>query len=211
MFDGLSFDELNKLVKNERSEPYEQYFGVMSISKKQKENRVSLSEELENVFLLVLILLFTMQQYGTINWETARKRLEDGYQEAVKKHMQIDDYLRLYIMSFSYDVIDSTRNHEKDPYYYSRDRGMYLAENEANTSWNYREFGEAVTAGKTKKKWIDMRDARERETHWQVGGTVKKITEPFLVGDSIMDFPKDMKYSPNPNQVINCRCSIQYF
>lgn len=211
MFSGLSFDDLNALVKNKRAEPYDEYFSVMEISQKQKEDRTSLSKDLENAFLFVLILLFLMQQYNAMNWELARQRLEEGYRDAVKKHMPVDDYLSLYITSFSHDVIDSTKRHEKDPYYYSKDRGMYLAENESNTDWNHQEFKQAVAAGMTRKKWIDIRDSRERETHLEVGGTVKKITEPFIVGGSPMMFPKDTSMGAELKEIANCRCSTYYF
>ena len=212
MFNGLSFDDLNALVKNKRAEPYEEYFSVMEISREQKEDRISLSEDLEEVFLFILILLFTMQQYNAMNWELARKRLDERYREAVSKHVTVDDYLSTYITAFSYDTIDSTKRHESDPYYYSKDRGMYLAENEANSAYDHTEFEQAIAAGKTRKKWIDVRDRRERETHLKVGGTVKKITEPFLVGDSLMMFPHDgLTFGASPRELVGCRCSIKYF
>lgn len=212
MFNGLSFDDLNALVKNKRAEPYEEYFSVMEISRQQKEDRISLSEDLEEVFLFILILLFTMQQYNAVNWELARKRLDERYREAVGKHVPVDDYLSTYITAFSYDTIDSTKRHESDPYYYSKDRGMYLAENEANLVNEHNEFNEAINLGKTKKIWIDVRDGRERETHLKVGGTVKKITEPFLVGDSLMMCPHDaMTFGADPKEYINCRCTAYYF
>ena len=212
MFEDVkSFDQLNSLVKNKRSEPYEDYFSEMDISEEQKEERVSLSEDFENAFLPVLILLFTMQQYGMVNWETARKRFDSGYRQAISSHMDIDEYMDLYISQFSYDVIDSTKSHEEDPYYYSLDRAMYLSENESNTSLNYKDFIQAIASGKTKKQWVDVRDKRERKTHLMVGGTVKKITEPFLVGDSLMFFPKDVSFSPSLDQICGCRCSIKYF
>lgn len=212
MFNGLSFDKLNALVKNKRAEPYEEYFSVMEISREQKEDRISLSEDLEEVFLFILILLFTMQQYNAVNWELARKRLDERYREAVGKHVLVDDYLSTYITAFSYDTIDSTKRHESDPYYYSKDRGMYLAENEANSTYDHAEFEQAIAAGKTRKKWIDVRDRRERETHLKVGGTVKKITEPFLVGDSLMMHPHDaITFGAEPKEYINCRCATYYF
>lgn len=212
MFEDVkSFDQLNSLVKNKRSEPYDEYFKEMDISEEQKEERVSLSEDFENAFLPVLILLFTMQQYGMVNWETARQRFDSGYRQVISSHMDIDEHMDLYISQFSYDVIDSTKSHEGDPYYYSLDRAMYLSENESNTSLNYKDFLHAIASGKTKKRWVDVRDKRERKTHLMVGGTVKKITEPFLVGDSLMFFPKDVSFSPSLDQICGCRCSIKYF
>ena len=57
---------------------------------------------------------------------------------------------------------------------------------------------------------VDIRDKRERKDHREVGGTIKPITEPFLVGDSVMDYPKDTSYGASASQIVNCRCSIKY-
>lgn len=212
MFEGMTFDELNNLVTNKRSEPYEEYFADMEITEEQKRKRVSLSEDLGDAFLYAILLLFTMQQYGSVNWEEARAALESGYRDALSKHMTIDDYLDTYIKGFSYDAIDSTRSHGDDPYYYSTDRVMFMAENEAMGCGNYEEYLKAVASEKTMKRWVDIRDKRERKTHLKVGGTVKKITEPFLVGDSLMMFPHDgFTFGASPSELIGCRCSIEYY
>lgn len=206
-----TFDELNNVVGLKRSEDYEEYFGEMDISDQQKKKRISLAEKLGDNFLLVLAFLFTMQQYQTINWEAIQIRFESAYRDALKNTIIIDDYLDTYIRQFSYDVTESTQNHADDPYYYSLDRSRVMAENESNTSWNYSDFQEAIRAGYTKKRWVDIRDKRERETHRKVGGTVKPIGEVFLVGNTFMRFPKDQAFFPPASEIANCRCSIQYF
>lgn len=106
----------------------------------------------------------------------------------------LDEYMDNYIQNISYQIIESVQNNPDDPFYVSPDRAKYLAENEANTSLNHQDFVDAIAAGKTRKKWVDIRDDRERPDHRKVGGTIKPITEPFLVGDSIMDYPKDTSY-----------------
>jgi hypothetical protein len=89
---------------------------------------------------------------------------------------------------------------------------MYIAENEANTSYAYIEYIQAIKQGKTRKQWLDIKDNKERKTHLRVGSEVKPIREPFKVGDSLMLFPKDKKtYSADDKEVVNCRCSIRYF
>ena len=44
----LSFDELNQLGIERRSMEFEQYFGEMDITPKQRDKRISLAEELED-------------------------------------------------------------------------------------------------------------------------------------------------------------------
>lgn len=211
MFSGITYQELNDLIKNPRSEPLEEYFDSMDISDEDKKKRIELAEKLNDNFLFVLILLFVMKQYDSVNWETIRLRFESGYLEAVSQFFEPDQYIQNHAKTFSYDVIDSTQRHEDDPYFYSEDRAMFMGENESNLDWNYQEFQDAIDSGKTMKKWIDVRDKKERETHRKVGGTVKPIQEPFLVGDSFLQFPMDESMGAEIKEIINCRCSILYY
>lgn len=211
MFTNLSFDELNALVTNERSMPFEQYFGEMSLPKGDKSERIRMAEELENNFIVTMTLLFTMAQANKIDYELIRKQIEDSYLETLRKYANVDRHLETYVKSFSYDVIDSTKKHKNEPYYYSLDRAKYMAENEANTVINHARYVEAVNSGKTMKRWESIIDEVTRKDHIEVNGKYIPIGQAFRVGDSWMLFPKDMSMNPNPNQVINCRCSIMYY
>lgn len=213
MLEGIrNFDELNEMVAGKRSIDYETYFGEMEITEVEKERRVLLAKKFEEQFLFILAYLFVLKQYEQdIDWNEIQQRFEAGYLAALNGSVNADEYIQVYARNFSYDVTDSTKEHEEDPYYYSLDRSMWMAENEANTSLNYQDFSDAIKAGKTKKKWVDIRDKRERETHRKVGGTVKKITEPFLVGDSMMMYPKDTSLGAEAKEIISCRCAIKYF
>ena len=210
--DARNYDELNAMVTNPRSEPYDEYFDSFDITKKQKEDRISLAESLEDEFLPILILLFTMRQYEVeIEWESIRWRFEVGYRNAAGNFLTIDDYMDSHIRTFSYDVVDSTRSHIDDPYYYSLDRAMFMSEEESADGFAHEDFIQAILAGKTKKKWLDIRDKRERNTHRLVGGTIKPIMEPFVVGDSLMYHPKDISLGAEAKEIISCRCSALYF
>lgn len=212
MFSNLNFDELNQLHSGKRAESYETYFAPMELSEEAKRKRIKLAQRLEDKFFLILAYLFTLQQYqSAIDWERIQEQFESGYLDAIKGIVEKDEYIKSYAGKLASDLTDSTREHEEDSYYYSLDRSMWVAENEANVSLNHQEFTEAIKSGKTKKKWIDIRDNRERATHRKVGGTVKKITEPFLVGDSLMMFPKDVSFGASADQYVNCRCTAQYY
>lgn len=211
MFEGMTYDELNELVENPRSEIPADYFGVMDLSEQERKRRISLAEDLENDFLEIFILLFLMQQYNAIDWEKARKKFNDAYIKNVSKYFNPDDELKLNIRNFSYDIIDATKRHESDPYYYSQDRCRMISCNESNNSMSYHEFDVAVESGKTMKEWVDIRDRKERETHRKVGRTSKPINEPFLVGNSLMMFPRDHSFGADLKEIANCRCSIRYY
>lgn len=210
MFKNLRFDELNALVQNKRSMPFEQYFGEMNLTEDDKAERIKMAQELENNFIVTMALLFTMTQAGKIDYEIVRQQIEDSYLETLRKYASVDRHLETYVKSFSYDVIDSTKKHKNEPYYYSLDRARFMAENEVNTAINHARYIEAVNAGKTMKRWESIIDEVTRKDHIEVNGKYIPIGQAFHVGDSWMLFPKDMSMNPNPNQVINCRCSIMY-
>ena len=212
MLDVRDYDELNGLVGMSRSEDYEDYFEIMELSEPDKEKRIELAERLGDSFLLVLAFLVTMQQYQSMNWQTIRTSVEGAYRDALTNIITIDEYLDSYIRQFSYDVTESTQNHVDEPYYYSLDRSMVMAENESNTVWNYSDFQSAIQSGYTRKQWIDIRDRRERESHRRVGGTVKPINKPFVVGNSFMMFLKDNStFGADSSEILNCRFSLLDF
>ena len=211
MFEGLSFDELNDLVANKRSMSFEQFFGEMELSDDEIQQRIELAEKLEDGFLFVLALLFTMQQYNEVNWERARQEYENRYLSALAGYVTITPYIRQYVRDMSYDIMDSTKKHQSEYYYYSPDRGKFMAECESNTTRSYQCNEDALADGKTMKRWLTMGDKRVRATHKEVGGTSKPIGEPFYVGGSLMMFPRDTQYSPPNSLVCGCRCSIEYY
>ena len=126
MFRDMNYSELNALIKNRRSEPFDEYFSVMEISDEDKKKRIELAEKLDDNFLFILILLFTMKQYGTIDYNDIRLRFESGYIDAVSEFFKPNQYIEDHARNFSYDVVDSTMRHEEDPYYYSEDRALLL-------------------------------------------------------------------------------------
>ncbi len=211
MIEAGTFDELNNLVTNKRSEPFETYFGDMELSEEQKEKRISLAEKMEDEFLFIMALLFTMYRYSSIEWENIRIKFEQGYLNALNGEIDIDDYMQSYIKSLSYDFIDSTKRNIEDPYFMSSDRAKVYSEEESNSSWNHQEFEDAIKAGKTKKQWVDVRDRRERKTHRKVGGAVIPIGQPFLVGDSLMLYAKDVSLGAELKEICNCRCVTRFY
>jgi hypothetical protein len=215
-----SYDELNIRPNNRRSEPYKEYFSKMSISDKEKQERIAFSEQMEEVILYILSLIETTVESGESDQEYIQTQFYDKYLDVVLGYMLIDSYIKEYVLETSKQIIGTTFSHivEKHPdseqatddYYLSNDRAMFISECEANSILNYRQYSKAVKAGKTKKKWIDVGDKRERKTHLEVGGTTLPIDEPFSVGDSLLQFPKDTSLGASADEIVNCRCSIQY-
>lgn len=212
-----SYDELNIRPNNRRSEPYKEYFSKMSISDKEKQERIAFSEQMEEVVLYILALIETTIESRETNREYIQTQFYDKYLDVIASYMLIDTYIKQYALDVTKQIIDATferfSSEDKsitDDYYLSNDRAMFISECEANSILNYRQYSKAVKARKTKKKWIDVGDKRERKTHLEVGGTILPIDEPFSVGDSLLQFPKDTSLGASADEIVNCRCSIQY-
>lgn len=103
-------------------------------------------------------------------------------------------------------------NEEKDEpdYWLSYRRALNIAYSEANTFFNYTDYVEAKDLGRTKKTWLTMLDDKVRDTHEEIEGVTIGIDELFQVGNSQMKFPHDWTTNPDPKEVINCRCAVEY-
>ena len=94
------------------------------------------------------------------------------------------------------EVEEIMENEAISDYWLSIHRAALIARNEANAFLNYSDYVEAKNQGKKTKTWLTMEDS--------------KVDETFEVGNSEMRFPLDDLFSPDPNEVVNCRCSIDY-
>lgn len=212
-----SYDELNIRPNNRRSEPYKEYFSKMSISDKEKQERIAFSEQMEEVVLYILALIETTIESGETDQEYIQTQFYDKYLDVIASYMLIDTYIKQYALDVTKQIIDATFERFSaedksitDDYYLSNDRAMFISECEANSILNYRQYSKALKSGKTKKTWIDVGDKRERKTHLEVGGTTIPINEPFSVGGSLLMFPTDHSLGASADEIVNCRCSIQY-
>lgn len=212
----MNFDELNALMEEEYTlseselDFIEMYFDEMEITEEEKENRKSFAKDFFDNMIFVFYLFLLMKEYGYSNKELITNQLKKGYEETVKKYMESDRYMQDYIEDFSKETTDITEKHKGEKYYTSNERALIISVNEANSSLNYKEFLEASKRGYTKKTWITERDRKVRKTHSEVDRETIAIKEYFLVGDSLMLFPKDNSMNPSAEETCNCRCAIKY-
>lgn len=202
-------DETNK--DKERAVPFEEYFGEMDLTDEEKQQRITAATDFETDLLFLFVLISLYQQYQFSNTDNIVNSFKNKYKDTLSNYIEIDSYINDYLSNFAQTTVKTTLSHLDDKYYLSNDRAAYIAENEVNTVYNYKQFIDAINSGKTTKKWIDIKDKRERKTHLKVGGKTKPIQEPFIVGDSLMQFPKDESLNADPKEIINCRCTIKYF
>lgn len=186
---------------------YEEYFGEMDISDKEKKERIELSRKLEVLFL------FLFMAYSKEQSEEIQNILEEKYRDIAMDFIGTNkksSYIAEYAKQIIEETIKITNNNIKEPYYTSWDRAMALAENESNAIANYRMQLEAVKQGKKEKTWITKNDRKVRHTHKEVNGVTIPIFEPFRVGESKMMFPKDSSLGAKTDQIAGCRCVVKY-
>lgn len=205
------FDELNEPVRYSRSIPFATYFGEMELTEKQKEKRIAVAEELDELMLFLFALIASMLESDSLDKNYILIQVNQKYLHIVGKYVAVNEYIEDYIKRFSDTFVKTTFESIDDLWYLSADRAAFIAENESETTWNYEEYKQAIKSGKTKKKWDDVRDNKERKTHREVGGKVIPIEDTFVVGNSLMRYPKDDSLGADAKEIINCRCTIKYF
>lgn len=213
----MKFDELNKLYEYEelldisnQEYDYADYFDAMDLSDEEKKKRISFAEKFEDTMLFIFALYLIMRQYGHMNEKYIISQLQSKYSEIASEHMTLDRHMNEYIEDFSQETIDMTKRHDGEEYFTSRERAILLAENEANASLNYGQYVDALKKGYKKKIWISERDSRVRVTHREVDGVEIPIDRSFLVGDSLMKFPKDTSMGASTTEIAGCRCTVKY-
>ena len=221
-----NFDQLNILQR--RSMPYDDYFGDMLISESQRDKRKHTALILEDVLSIILEVLFTEITMKMVNPIGIKQEFINELYEAIEDEdfFEDEDQFYNYLFTLINEIVDSTIDnmdkHPNDydytgetPYWVSKDRAMFIAENEANTLCNNKEFIDAVKGGKTHKIWMAYPDDRVRLSHVITNGSKIPIDAYFTVGAARMLYPKDTtsKLSTGgyyPEEVINCRCSVEY-
>ena len=222
----MKFDRLNVLSENEtisderkrisrKKIPIHEYFEDMQISEEQKQKRIRLA----NLLLADVLFLFALSK-GNNDKQYLVKSFQNRYTESVKSVAQQDKELSRYIGKVCESIVDTTvkdTNKSGDltdsagnEYRTSIDRAMNIAENEANSILNNDEYRSAIKNGCTKKKWIAFGDERVRMDHANVDGEVVDINKPFHVGGYLMMFPKDDSLGAGLEEIVNCRCSVEY-
>ena len=210
-YKGLSFDELNALYDDERdpmSMDYDEYFDDMDLTDIQKQERKDSAQELEEVFRDLLALIFYFYVDGAYDYAEAIMTAQEAYGDALYG-IEVSEYFRnTHIPVTVSGIVNTMLAHPENPFNFSIDRAKLIAENEANSMWNDAEYVDALKSGKKYKTWHTIIDKRTRETHREINGKTIPIREYFVVGNSLMMFPKDSGASDE--EVVNCRCSLTY-
>lgn len=201
-----TLDELNNV-----SVSPERYFGDMDLTDSQIEERLRFTDEAYEAILDSMYEIDTYKEFGAIDYDAIRRRLDDRMAAVIAGYVVLDEYLRQYCSDYAENFIDATQRNIDKEWYLSEDRALFNAENSANDTINYKDYKRAVESGFTHKKWVTERDNKVRETHRVLNGKVIPILKYFDVGGVLMRFPKDYELAfDEPQETIACRCTIKY-
>lgn len=193
------FDELNKLKR---------YYSVMELPQSEKDKRVSLGNLFFDAFFYIFSMMRTESTLkGTLDEDYYLQSL-DGRIRDVLEESGIP-YEDTYIPQMTTDVVETTLRHLDDEYYFSQERALLIAQNEANTVFNHIDFTTAKTQGKKYKRWVAELDNRTRPWHVEIDGAKIPIDDMFQVGTDSMRFPHDYVNGTAEN-LVNCRCTCIY-
>lgn len=207
----LTFDELNKLGMNRRSEPIDEYFEPMGISREQKDRRIDTAYRYRDAILAYMRFIDSYgAEYGELAQTVAQRVLHDDLYSVVEDAVVVTAMWEDYVERISREVHESTmRNKDKNPYFLSEDRATFIGEDESNSVWNYDELDEAQSNGLTEKTWCTVGDRHVRETHAEAEGQTVSIGEPFEVGGVLLMVPRDPEVDA-PEETCGCRCWAEY-
>lgn len=179
----------------------------MELPQSEKDKRVSLGNLLYDAFLYVFLMMQTeVKVKGIIDKNFYVRSLEGRITDILNDNdIPYEDN---YIPTLAKEVIDTTTRHLDDDYYFSQERALLVAQNEANTVYNHKDYADAVKSGKKYKRWVTENDERVRPAHEEVNYTKIPINEMFHVGDDDMRFPHD--WNASPDNIVNCRCTCEY-
>ncbi len=208
----LELDEINRFETD--TESYEEYFdSVPYLTDKQKSDRVKLAKNIGDSFNQIFNIILLVMAYGYMNWDSIREQMETVTFIAVSAALNDDipDDVSTHLRAMVTDIADVTQRHSEEPYYLSDERSIGIGENISEQVLNDEDFRKAIESGRTGKEWVSMKDSKVRETHDIADGQTRKITEPFVVGDSLLMFPGDWSLGADAKEIMNCRCGIRYF
>ena len=186
------------------------FFSSMQIDDEQKKKRKKISDDFIDAFLFFFTLIKDSKENNLTDMSFALIRLQEQLQDVVTKHVHVDSYLIMYLAHVSQEVYSTTLKHINEEWFLSKDRATFLALNEANSVFNHTELETAKKEGYTFKIWHTEMDDRVRPTHEILEGVKKPIDDYFDVGNSRLQFPRDVVNCSDLEDIANCRCSLSY-
>lgn len=201
------------------------YFDVMDITDKKKEERKEVAKEIREAILLWFMLVMLAYEYALFEREYLYNSLRNSLASIVYKYSAADAYAVQYLDKLTNSIVDTTmRGVNKQiliaeemqseitlesSYIFSDERATDIGANEANSLMNRDEYLKAIAAGYTYKTWHTEQDDRVRDSHIKKDGKRIPIKNYFVFDACKMLYPHDLIHG-NARETVNCRCSLSF-
>lgn len=210
----MPIDELNILYSDDELDNlFEEFYGQMKISEEQKRVRKMVAGAIRDAILFLFVLVLSG---GDRDYDYLLSVFMGEYWEAIKGYMPDDTYAKAYLETAPREILETTLNHldltdtGAGEFYISDERATISAMNEANTVVGYAEYADNVKQGKKYKVWETMKDTKVRESHRELEGVAIPIDDYFYVGNSMLQFPRDVVNCTDIRDIAGCRCVLSY-
>lgn len=202
-------DELNRIAI-----PYEKYFGEMGLSEEEIERRISLAEDIDDIFILLFALISADIRVGNkIDTKYYIDFIVRKYEDVLYDFgLNISDKypaIESHIIELAENILEQNVDDPDDDWNTSDDRAMAIAENDVNSICEYTRFQDAIDMGKTRKTWNTLLDNRVRKSHEELESVTIPIMDMFDVGDCKMYYPRDI-VNGTAKETTKCRCWCTY-
>lgn len=211
------FDELNvlwvsemelppaeKLLRIQMIKEFEERLG--RIFQKQKE---TVESGLHGGRILFALGLLTVPL--AVEWRTVCEKYYLKYVSLVSGsgksgYSGAGAWQKQHSVDFARWVQQTTAGNYESEFIFSIERIREIARTETNSICDLATLDGFYREGYTKKKWRSFRDGKVRRTHKEADGQIRKLYEPFSVGDSLLMFPHDTSLGASASETVNCRC-----
>lgn len=198
------------------------YFGEMEISVDEKKRRIAFASEFQQKMwkfydvIQALILNGLSSGNGaaiSVDIAVMASALAKEYRRIVSIYYpEIAEYASDWLETHSRQfAIWVTQTSENEPDFPIMERTVTTVRTEANQVGNLALLYLATQDGKRYKRWKIFGDGKERPSHKDAGGQTVPISEPFIVGGYQLMFPCDSSLGAPPQEIVNCRCTVEYF
>ena len=197
------------------------FFGEMEIPVDEKKRRIAFAKALQAVLWNYYDTIHTILEISFSNdaesaivpLAVAAAALEREYKRLIEKYYPevadiAPDWVIAHTKQFSVWTTQTCQNGDNRPI---MEQVTTSGRTEVNTVGNLALLLAAANGGKRFKRWKTFGDSKVRPTHRESGGQVVPIEKPFNVGGYSMMFPGGSSLGAPAKEIVNCRCSVEYF
>lgn len=197
------------------------YFGEMEIPAKEKKRRIAFASVFQQTMwkyydIMRDMLLDRISSSGgaaiTVDIAVMASALAKEYRRLVSIYYpEVAEYAAEWLETHSRQfAVWVTQTSENEPDFPLLERSITTVRTEVNQVGNLALLYLATQDGKHYKRWKIFGDGKERPSHKDAGGQTVPISEPFIVGGYQLMFPCDSSLGAPPQEIVNCRCTVEY-